>query len=85
MAFTWWDNRAAAISVEKAADSKFNAKGSACTRESFDMLLSHCGTVIDAPPFFWAEELMKSYPQVSLYRFKQRPSSHSTCNDIRRK
>jgi hypothetical protein len=51
------DNRAAAISGgKKVTDAEFNAKGSARTFETFDMLLGHCSAVIDSRPF-----LPKSY------------------------
>lgn len=51
--------------------------------------LSTCHSVIavllSIRLLFLAEELLKSYPQANFYRFKQKPSSHSTCNDYQAK
>lgn len=52
-----------------AADAKFHGKGStqdACSRQAFDKLLGNYAAVCDIPPVFFAEELIRAYPEAKV-------------------
>ena len=50
---------------ETPTDAKFYGKGPPVSREMFDRVLGHCAATTDLPAAYFAEELIREYPDVT--------------------